>query len=144
MRTFLLSQSECWPFLLYNPQQKCAKMFVCFEVLRQTYFHMVRCGKKNCNLVHVIIMFLDEPMVCGKQKKLSRMSWQHICTGTLDGNRLQLCIYNYCNKQINPLNATVADMHQVPMLTENYGTERVNRGLTSPKFIESAQVQEVT
>ena len=26
---------------------------------------------------------------------------------------------------VNPLNATGANMHQVPMLTDNYGTERV-------------------
>ena len=26
----------------------------------------------------------------------------------------------------NPLNATGANMHQVPMLTDNYGSERVN------------------
>ena len=25
--------------------------------------------------------------------------------------------------EVNPLNATVANMHQVPMLTETYGTE---------------------
>ena len=34
--------------------------------------------QKNCNLVHVIRNFLDEPIVCDMQNKLSRTSWQHI------------------------------------------------------------------
>ena len=28
--------------------------------------------QKNCNLVHVIKMFLDAPIVCGKQNKCHR------------------------------------------------------------------------
>ena len=30
-----------------------------------------------CKPVHVIGMFLDEPIVCGKHNKLSWTSWQH-------------------------------------------------------------------
>ena len=32
---------------------------------------------KICKIVHVIRFFMDEPIVCAKQK-LSRTSWQHI------------------------------------------------------------------
>ena len=59
-------------------QQKILHVFVYLEILYQNYSDMLKMWQKICNLVHVIRMFLDEPIVCGKWNKLSRTSWQHI------------------------------------------------------------------
>ena len=70
--------------------------------------------QKICKLVHVIIIFMDEPILCDKQNKLSRTSWQHIIpTHVRDCSDLQVGGTDYTFATLTNVSLTLSLEYQM-------------------------------